>query len=205
MDDRDNQQAISAVEMGWLVGMFDGGGSMELQKHQTKTSGRYCIRPVISVENCDLSAMVRVREILDKLGVGHNDCVSITTTGKELYRCTIYGMMRCERFLAATKGLFVAKSAHASTVQRFIEKRRAKSKGDPYTEDEVDLGVYMESLNGHKPKVSLRDCMRDAPLRNPGGRVVPKRRMMIQSELTRDGKSTPEMSVPINLSLVEEV
>lgn len=185
MENRDNQQAISDFDLGWLIGILDGEGSMGIRFWSANETNRKNVgmKPIINICNCNLDVMLKVRDILDRMMVGHNDDTTITSSGKEMYRSTISGMLRCRNLLNLTMGRYVRLRAHSQLLDKYIQKRLSLPRRYPYTEEDLLTAEELSALNGHKAKKSLRDRMQE---NRPG-------RFMIQSELTGDSKNPAEM------------
>jgi hypothetical protein len=112
------------------------------------------ITPYAQIGNTSVAALVRVREILSALNVGHHvqdlrlyprpNAVSRLPQ----WRVVLTGFKRTQTFLQQVSPYLVVKREAAEVVQAFITLRAGKLQAAPYEQAEWDLLERIRALNG---------------------------------------------------------
>lgn len=135
-----------SVDLDWIAGIFEAEGSFDLRRNHLGVS---VMRVEISNTNpkilakviCNLDAMlcayhVRIRR---KTKEHHSQAWSIE----------IHGMKRCQRFLNAMNGRWIARrnKQRTSLMTEFINARFSHCYKDPYTQRELQIIQAVCDLN----------------------------------------------------------
>jgi hypothetical protein len=160
----DNQQAkVEAMDMGWLIGFFEGEGTFCLRK-QVYRKQKPTLRPEISVSSTDFELAERASRIIQGLGCSvHLRRVKHDKRGwKDQLVIGMVGLKRCKRLLDKIIPYMTEsrKKCAAQTLQDFCDWRLSRPKGAPYGDREFRLGQRLRDLNGYRLRQSFRDSTR---------------------------------------------
>lgn len=155
----DNHTQVTSLDLGWLVGIIDGEGMVELHsRYRTKNS--LDLRPTIQVSNCDKAIIDRAAGIIKSLGVG---CfVSYNrgdTTRRENWTIVVQGLKRTAVFLPIiTPHLTGEKRVKAKLLQEFVTIRLGDWHAAPFTARQLEIYASIRALNARGRKArNLRD------------------------------------------------
>lgn len=176
---RDNQQERPATyDMGWVIGIFEGEGSVSLAtgRHQEQ------VIPRISIANMDQAIIERVVEVLNNHRVPcyvyrKSDCT----------RIVISGAKRVKSFLEFV-GPWVCgdKKLKCAVTLEWINSRLEGSRTKPYNQYQWWLFKTLRDLNGKAVQKAIdrkvAGILRDY---TPDSRTLPFG-MKIESSLLRD-------------------
>ena len=160
----DNQQAKQLLDMGWLVGFYEGEGCFSLNKqkyrHQKST-----IRPRITISSTDYELSEKAADILNDLGVGRYmfQRIRLAERHKNQLEVTVIGVKRCQKFLGILIPYMTEsrKRICANTLLEYCDLRLSKHRQAPYEQEEFSLWQRLRDLNGYQLRQSLRDSTRD--------------------------------------------
>ena len=162
----DNQQ-VTPLELGWLVGAIDGEGALGITKRNRKhaTLG-FTLKPHVQLCNCDKSFIDRYTSILDKLSVPyHITFYKSKGRRREHWTVTTAGLKRVSKILPSiTELLCDEKREKAILMQEYIDSRLADWHAAPFTERQLEIVEVLSGLNtrGRKTDLNLRDYTRDS-------------------------------------------
>ena len=134
----DNQQATQ-FEIGWIIGIIDGEGSILLGRNHYNNRTRYT--PIIQIVNTNKNMMEKAYSTLKKLGIGcwMNTYHRKRSTERPITQLRIAGIKRCKKFLDITKDLFVAKNNQANHLHKYLQFRLSlPSHNVPYDKEGED-------------------------------------------------------------------
>jgi hypothetical protein len=158
MINRDNQQeTVTAFELGWLSGIIEGEGSVCLQIHKRKGRVQTLrVTPKIILTNSDKDLIEKCVEILSKIGVGkyvqhtRPNKGSFMNATKDMVYIHISGMKRIRKLLESLK-MFGEKQKRAEILKKFIDRRLSEGnrmeKGGNYHYDQADVDNMIEFIN----------------------------------------------------------
>ena len=169
----DNQQPSSFFDKGWLAGIIDGEGCLQLAKQKYKD--RFHYRPQISIRNCNPLIIEKIREICIKNGLSF---YAITRLPKGKMRITnyvvqIFGLKRCLKWIEFIDGSLVGKQKQLDIMKKFVSyrlsiepvfKKGFRSFGDKDEEYKLEMNkanaLYRtERLNDYTLDKSKNDLM----------------------------------------------
>lgn len=169
----DNQQPSSFFDKGWLAGIIDGEGCLQLAKQKYKD--RFHYRPQISISNCNPLIIEKIREICIKNGLSF---YAITRLPKGKMRITnyvvqIFGLKRCLKWIEFIDGSLVGKQKQLDIMKKFVSyrlsiepvfKKGFRSFGDKDEEYKLEMNkanaLYRtERLNDYTLDKSKNDLM----------------------------------------------
>jgi hypothetical protein len=112
-------QTISKETLGWLAGIIDGEGSIQLEK---ASSGLHSYRATLSIGNNDVRMIQRVSEVFVQLGLTFCYTINLKHNHAIYIRCT--GFKSVERVLREIRPYLVSKTDQADVLLGFIEERK---------------------------------------------------------------------------------
>lgn len=146
-----NQQATD-LEIGWLAGIYDGEGYIGFTRQNSKKVRS--IRPDIQLVNCDPDVILKVRKILNKIGI--NPYIRERMHDKKKWsRNYILSMSKfsdVKKFID-TLGNYLTgeKKKRAMLMIELVNSRIAKTRFDQYSEYELGLiSEYFDKMKGVK-------------------------------------------------------
>jgi len=154
----DNQQERSNFNKGWLAGVIDSDGCLQLVKQTYKkrngSGEKTChYRPQIVFHNTNLVYMTHVAYILRKHNIAfyvedRNEYKNFGTRDKRPYvRITIYGFKRCKKFFDNTGIQLIGKAVQQKIMLDYIDYRLSLKYGSPVTEKDVEYYEKMKKAN----------------------------------------------------------
>lgn len=171
-----NQQ-VTEVELGWLAGIYDGEGYLGFSRQNAKKMRS--IRPDIQLVNCDIEVILKVVEILRKIGINpyireriHDKSVKGRWRRNFIIQFSTFSKVKT--FIDTLGHLLTGeKRVKASLMLKLVNSRLPKTKRDRYTEEELALvDEYFAMVaktkirgNTHKLPRNLNDYMPDARYR----------------------------------------
>jgi hypothetical protein len=187
MENRDNQQ--ETLKLSWLAGMIEGDGFLSVTVSKSKLARQgFNPKSVIGVVNQDMTLINEVDNIFRSLGVIAYTREYETPKGKPIAMISTSKMSGVKKVLDSIYPYLIGeKKARAEMILKFVNRRLGKKYSNL---DEEDIELLREMNNkfvDHKGKLSdsirlLRDC------------TLSGQKPVIQSDLTRDGKNSAEMS-----------
>lgn len=158
------QQTVSNFEIGWLVGIIEGEGSVCLQISKRARMQSLRVEPRVIITNTDQELIEGVLSILDRLGIGkwvrHTKANNIKHSEESLvkksYRDITYihvtGFKRVARLLSIlSQGMVGEKRNRAEVLLRFVKNRlETGGKNTSYSEESIQL--MLEFLRMTKTK-----------------------------------------------------
>ncbi|MCE5212500.1 MAG: LAGLIDADG family homing endonuclease [Deltaproteobacteria bacterium] len=147
----DNQQATD-LEIGWLAGIIDGEGYIGFSRQNSKKVRS--IRPDIQVVNCDPDVILKIRKILNIMGI--NPYIRERMHDKKKFSSNY--ILQMSRFshvkkLIDTIGHLLTgeKQKRAKLMIELVNSRIIKTKRDRYTDYELSLvDTYFDKMKGVK-------------------------------------------------------
>jgi len=124
-----NQQGnADDFDIGWLAGFIDGEGSFNIHRRDY-AKGQRGYRPWFTVANTHAETLSRVTSILDALGIAYHVAWSHDRVRgrRALWRVTITGLKRMERWLTVIGPRLFTKRCQAELLLRFVQLRLANS------------------------------------------------------------------------------
>jgi hypothetical protein len=140
----DNQQERLAFDIGWVVGIIEGEGSILLTK---KPRGMY---PSIQIGNCNQGVIDRLVRILNQVGVGCyvTPSPSVTKGGRLFKRVDVGGFKRLQKFFEVVKlDYFEGKWHEAYLLVEYLKIRAEKEANAPHGNDEESVWHSFKLLN----------------------------------------------------------
>lgn len=121
---RDNSQANTFFEKGWVVGIFEGEGWVILNK-QLLPSNNYRYVPIIGMNNTSQKIVDRYISIMKKynIGVWVKKRVFLETKNKDQWQTRISGFQRCKKFLEIFKPYVEHKRKQLELLEKYINYR----------------------------------------------------------------------------------
>lgn len=163
----DNQQ-VTDLELGWLVGAIDGEGCVGITRRNRKECAKtlgFTLKPHVQIANCDIEFINRCSNILKKLETPfHISHYSAKTRQRESWQIVIAGLKRVVKILPIINPHLVGeKKEKALLVYEFCTSRLSDWHAAPFTKRELDLYNQVALLNrkGHKSQ-DLRDYTRNS-------------------------------------------
>lgn len=158
------QQTVSNFEIGWLVGIIEGEGSITLQISKRARMQSLRVEPRVIITNTDQVLVEGALSILDRLGIGkwvmHTKANNIKHSAESLvkksYKDITYihvtGFKRVARLLSiCSQGMVGEKRKRAEVLLRFVKNRlETGGKNTSYSEESVQL--MLEFLRMTKTK-----------------------------------------------------
>ena len=147
----DNQQATE-LEIGWLAGIYDGEGYLGFSRQNAKKVRS--IRPDIQLVNCDPDVILKVRKILNMIGI--NPYIRERVHNKEKwsrnYILQFSKFSDIKKFIDTLGHLLTGeKKKRAELMLRLANSRVGKTKRDQYTEEELTIiNDYFTKMKGIK-------------------------------------------------------
>jgi hypothetical protein len=165
----DNQQETLKVysELGWLGGIIDGEGSIDL-KLATKlygyTHGRYLtITPSLIIGNTDELIIRKVCELYDSMGLTYYKKLVAPkkASHKPMWRIKIERMKTLEKLIPTIKQfLFGIKREKAELVLQFCRKR-INNTTHQYNREEKEIICNFMRMSGKQISHELQGFLRD--------------------------------------------
>ena len=152
-----NQQGNVSFNIGYLLGIIDGEGTISLAKCKGYKKGTFKISPLISITNTDKRITDLCINALNLINIPHFITSSQKTkSNKIIYKIIIGGLKRVDKFIKQINGYYFAKGDRLEIVRKFIDSRNkildehpAKK---PYTLEEINLFNAIRTLNGQGGK-----------------------------------------------------
>lgn len=122
---------LDDTSLAWLAGIWDGEGSILLQK-QKRTKEKIQISPCVYVGNTDLSIMIRVKEILGNHNLSFHWQEKNLKSGKIFFVLQTTNFYTIQKFLGLINPYLVgSKQAYGKMVLEYVSNRinKAKLKG----------------------------------------------------------------------------
>lgn len=153
----DNQQERQFFNIGFLVGMIEGEGSISLLKTVRPTK----FHAYISITGMNKILMEYTAETAKNLGLpfhfkryGYN----------KVYRIQVYGMSRCKKWLDIIFPYLTGKKPQAEILLEFIALREKVIKlhpsQKPYSEKEYELKEKLKQLNANRTRTESPETIR---------------------------------------------
>lgn len=122
-DTMDNQQLSSFFDKGWLAGIIDGEGCLQLAKQKYRDRLHY--RPQISISNCNPLVIEKIREICIRNGLSFYAITRLPKGKMKLtnYVVQIFGLRRCLKWIEFLDGNLVGKQKQLEIMKRFVAYR----------------------------------------------------------------------------------
>lgn len=116
---------MNDIELGWLVGIIDGEGSIGITR--SKQKGRYIYTAQIQMANCDLRIMEKYRDLINSLGMSKKmQCECYTRKQwQPQYYINIQRQRDVKLLLETVIDHLVGKREQAEIVLEFVNKRIA--------------------------------------------------------------------------------
>jgi hypothetical protein len=178
----DNQQ-VTPFELGWLVGIIDGEGSVGISKRNRQGAAKlgFTLKPHIQISNSDLELIAKAADILKRLGVAFH-VSNHTGIGRRRNHQTIViaGLKRVSKALPIfAPHLTNRKAIAARYVQEFINSRLSDWHAAPFTFRQLELVNLCAEANHvgtgeHKARLNLRDYTRSLRSTKLSVRRVPQ-------------------------------
>ena len=162
----DNQQAKLILDMGWLIGFWEGEGcfALRVQRYQKQ---KPALRPEMSVLSTDFELADRAAEILKSRGIGVYVYERQPSTAgynrKRIKVVNIVGIKRAHKALLLLLPYMTdsRKKRCAETLLEFCELRlNRENRQSPYTTEEFAIFQRLRDLNGYQLRQSSRDSTR---------------------------------------------
>lgn len=135
----DNQQERLAFDIGWIVGIIEGEGSILLTR---KTKGLY---PSIQIGNCNQGVIDRTVRILKAINVGCYVTPGERRTSEDriFKRIDIGGFQRLIKFFEVVKlDYFEGKWEEAFLLTEYLRIRSSKEANSPHGYEEE--GIFQD-------------------------------------------------------------
>ena len=134
---------LSSEEIGWLAGIIDGEGSINLGYAHLERN--QAIRPVICIGNTDIRIVKKIKDILDKLNIKYWIYPDSSNYRNVIhYRFCIESRSSIIKILLLIKP-YLAKARETEILLEFSNRK----KGTRYTENEKKLNIEIRELH-HK-------------------------------------------------------
>ena len=150
-----NQQGKMHFNIGWLVGMVEGEGSITLTRSaKAKNKFGHKITPHLSITGTNDALMEKATEVIKffKLPFSIDKRKNSNPNWKDTIRIQVYGLRRVEQWLFLLYPYLVGKKEQAETVLQFIENRKRVLTlhpwHKPYTNEDLVLYEKVHKLNG---------------------------------------------------------
>mgnify|MGYP001106398055 CR=1 FL=1 len=162
----DNQQE-TVLELGWLVGAYDGEGCISLlrrKRSDRKTRYGFSFKPHVSITNTDISFIDRVCRILTRLEIPYYVSSSNPTGRRRPYKTVLVeGLRRVMKLLPLiTPYLCDEKREKAILLIEFCESRLADWHSAPFTERQLEIYRLISERNVKGSTPILRDYTRSS-------------------------------------------
>ena len=138
-------QGLTEYELGWLAGVWDGEGSIMIQRYPKKKGYTYV--SAISVANTSDVFAAKVIELLDKVDIRlgiHERTFKEHECRKTLYQLKTVKQATCQKFCVLLLPYLVSKKAQAKLMMRFLSARK---ENHFQGEEEAELFKEVKSLN----------------------------------------------------------
>jgi len=144
----DNQQAKTQFDLGLLVGLVEGEGTITLNK---SVKGRCKFQPYIGFANTNLALMEHMAALCARLGLPHYIHTTKAKSGKTVKTIMALGQGRCKRWLDVILPHLVGKKPQADLLAEFIEIREKTislhPSRKPYGQRELEIKRALHELN----------------------------------------------------------
>lgn len=152
----DNQQGtVTDIEIGWIVGIFEGEGCFRLSKTQDNQ-----FKPMLIMSNTNFEIIEEFVRIVSKLNVGCYICTPKVYKAykKPLKRVEINGILKVKKFLDFFLPHFHCRHSQAKILKDFVDLRLSKDHKEPYGSDEYSLYYILKELNKRGTDTSETEC-----------------------------------------------
>lgn len=147
-----NQQPSSTAKLGWLAGIIDGEGCLQLARQKYKD--RYHFRPQIVIGNTNTEIITEIVAIAK----AHNLPVYVMDRhyAAQNSLCTtqviqIMGLQRVSSWLSVVSPYLVGKKKQAEVLQHFIKYRLSQPKpfkgSNTFGEKDLDFRSQLDKAN----------------------------------------------------------
>ena len=145
---RENSQANTFFELGWVVGIFEGEGWALLNK-QLLPSKNYRYVPVIGMNNTSQDIVDRYIEIMKKYDVGMwvGKRKFLETKNKDQWICKVSGFKRCKKWIEVFGEHIKHKKSQLELLKKYIEYREKLNNWDATGEIEENIFLNIQKLN----------------------------------------------------------
>lgn len=146
--DRDNSQAKTYFELGWVAAILDGEGWLILNR-QLLPSGYYRYVPVIGMNTTSQKIVNRYVEILKSWNVGCwvGERKFLKTQHKNQFVTNVRGFERCNKLLKIIQPYLIEKRTQGEVMMNYIAYRQPLNKNDHCGEVEEKYFLTMQNLN----------------------------------------------------------
>ncbi len=157
MDETMGNQQVTQTELAWLAGIWDGEGHFSIRRTvQPKGAPQYS--PRLGVTNSNTEILARVRQILDKLGVGYyfreKGEGGFEGSNKQTWVIAVETMSNSVKVITAIKPYLVGKTFQADCILEYCNRRILKfdrKKGNKHRQYEArdfELVTCVYEANG---------------------------------------------------------
>jgi hypothetical protein len=145
---RDNSQANTFFEKGWVVGIFEGEGWVVLNK-QLLPSKNYRYVPVIGMNNTSQEVIDRYIEILKKnnIGVWVGKRRFLETNNKDQWVTNVNGFQRCKKWIDLFLEDIHHKKSQLELLKKYIQFREKLNNSNACGETEEQIYLEIKKLN----------------------------------------------------------
>lgn len=144
----DNQQAKAQFDLGFLIGLIEGEGTITLNQQNLR---RYKLQPYIGIANTNRMLIDRVIDVCRSLSLPHYVHSAKIKSGKSCYTVQAHGLGRCKRWLDVITSHLVGKRPQAELLLEFINIRKRALVDLPwakaYGERELEIKCELHDLN----------------------------------------------------------
>jgi len=144
---KDNQLLSSHLDKGWMAGIIDGEGCLQLA-HQKYHKDKVHFRPQISICNTNPEIIKNVCRIAKDNGLPlyilNFKPFSDPKRKRFLWKVQIMGLKRCKQWIEYISDSLMGKKVQAQILKDFINYRLSLPHGSPITQTDFD---YKESIS----------------------------------------------------------
>ena len=141
------QQSISAFELGWFIGIIDGEGCIGLWSRGGARKNEY--KPGLRLSNTSKKIIDSFCSVCDRLEVSYHitHYKPRSNRHKQHWTVSIEGFKRLNKLLPVIKDILVEKKEQAILLWEWVESRDAKWHRSEYSQRELEIPKLIASLN----------------------------------------------------------